>query len=69
MNELLEIVRTNSANSIERRHHYPLLPPMPFDNINALQRFDRDLCENEQIRDQFVCIKIFYNCVNLLFLL
>lgn len=59
INELLEVVRANN-NPIERRNQiYTLLPAMPFDTIDALVQFDHDLNENEQMRDQFVCIKIF----------
>lgn len=58
MNELLEIVRANH-DPIERRHCYPLFPLMPFNNINALKQFDRDLNENEEMRNQFVRMKIF----------
>ncbi|XP_071652764.1 uncharacterized protein [Temnothorax longispinosus] len=55
LNELLEVGRRND-NPVERidRHHYALLPQMPFTDINELQRFDRDLKDNGQMRDQFM---------------
>ncbi|TGZ51585.1 Uncharacterized protein DBV15_11907 [Temnothorax longispinosus] len=54
VNELLEVVRRND-NPVERiDRHYALLPQMPFNDINELQRFDRDLKDNGQMRDQFM---------------
>ncbi|XP_077255534.1 uncharacterized protein LOC143893711 [Temnothorax americanus] len=54
VNELLEVVRRND-NPVERTdRHYAFLPQMPFNDINALQRFDRDLKDNGQMRDQFM---------------
>ncbi|XP_071574115.1 uncharacterized protein [Temnothorax nylanderi] len=54
VNELLEVVRRND-NPVERTdRHYALLPQMPFNDINELQRFDRDLKDNGQMRDQFM---------------
>ncbi|XP_024867749.1 uncharacterized protein LOC112458373 [Temnothorax curvispinosus] len=54
VNELLKVVRRNDnlVECIDR--HYALLPQMPFNDINELQRFDRDLKDNGQMRDQFM---------------
>lgn len=57
VNELLEVSRRND-NPVERIDRHTLLPQMPFNDINALQRFDRDLKDNGQMRDQFVRMRV-----------
>lgn len=59
MNELLELVRGNADPVQCKRRNFSLLPPMPFNDINALKKFDRDLKDNEQMRDQFVRMRLF----------
>lgn len=68
LNELLEIAHNSNSIELPKRNNYSLLPPMPFDNINALKKFDLDLKNNEQMRNQFVSIRVFLNCVNILFI-
>ncbi|XP_011863818.1 PREDICTED: uncharacterized protein LOC105559824 [Vollenhovia emeryi] len=58
LNELLEIARNSNPSEYKRRN-YPLLPPMPFSDINTLLQFDCDLKENDQMRDQFVSVRIY----------
>ncbi|XP_028050495.2 uncharacterized protein LOC105828572 isoform X1 [Monomorium pharaonis] len=53
VNELIEIVRANTNPMEQRNRNYSLLPPMPF-SIDALQHFDHDLNESEEMRNQFM---------------
>ena len=39
------------------QQNYPLLPQMPFDELKALQQFDRDLAGNGEMRKQFVSMR------------
>lgn len=59
LNELLEIAHSNPVeHQVRKIQTFPLLPSMPFKNINDLQRFDESLKNNERIRDQFVSIQV-----------
>lgn len=57
INQILEMVQGNRAGQIS--DGFSLLPPMPFGDTAALQKFDSDLKKDEEMRKQFVCMQIF----------
>ena len=62
LNTIIEAVRGENPgrvpNGNRERGNYTLLPPMPFRDIAALVRFDHDLQENQQLRDEFESLEI-----------